>query len=285
MTPIGDLPAIDVHAHYGAFDQAGAEPLERRCRSGDGRAVAALARAANTVLTVVSPLRGLMPRKAADVTAANEEAARHVEQIEGLLQWVIVDPLALQTLDQARQLLGRPKCMGIKIHPKQHGYSIDEQGRTIFQLAAATGAVILSHSGDAGCRPMDFVPLADEFPEVKLILAHLGYDGAGHRSLDLHVRAMQACRHGNLLADTSSAQSLTPGLIEWAAHEVGADRLLYGTDSPLYFAPSQRARIDRAGLSDAEKRMILCENARRALPIPDEIAESGGDSPAGPMEG
>src|SRR5438067_888502 len=77
------------------------------------------------------------------------------------------------------------------------------------------------------------------------------------------VRAIQQSRHGNVFADTSSTRSITPNLIEWAVREIGAERVLYGTDSPLYFAPMQRARIDHADLSDHDKRLILCDNAIR----------------------
>jgi uncharacterized protein len=84
----------------------------------------------------------------------------------------------------------------------------------------------------------------------------------------LQVRAVQASRHRNVFTDTSSASSLIPNLIEWAVKEIGAERILYGTDSPLYSAAMQRARIDHAELSDAEKRMILRENAQRLLAIP-----------------
>jgi predicted TIM-barrel fold metal-dependent hydrolase len=111
---------------------------------------------------------------------------------------------------------------------------------------------------------------------VTLILAHLGNSGAAGDSAELQVRAIQAARHGNVYADTSSAQSLLPGLIEWAVGEVGAERILFGTDTPLYFAPSQRARIDHADLSDEQKRLILWENARRILPIPDDRSRKEG---------
>jgi len=134
-------------------------------------------------------------------------------------------------------------------------------------LAAELRAVVISHSGEPNSMPDDFLPLADAFPEVTLILAHLGNSGAGGKSPELQVRAIQASRHGNVYADTSSAQSLLPGLIEWAVGQVGAERLLFGTDTPLYFSPSQRARIDHADLSDQQKRMILRDNARRILPI------------------
>lgn len=40
-----------------------------------------------------------------------------------------------------------------------------------------------------------------------------------------------------------------------------ADRLLLGTDTPLYHAGMQRARIETAEIPDDAKRLILHENA------------------------
>ena len=103
---------------------------------------------------------------------------------------------------------------------------------------------------------------------MKLILAHIGcgWDGdLGHQ-----VRAIQKSRHGNVFADTSSARSIVPGLIEWAVREIGADRVLFGTDTPLYHAAMQRARIESADLADADKRRILKENAVRIFSLNSE---------------
>jgi predicted TIM-barrel fold metal-dependent hydrolase len=52
-----------------------------------------------------------------------------------------------------------------------------------------------------------------------------------------------------------------PGLIEWAVQEVGAERVLFGTDTPLYSTTMHGARIDHDDLSNADKRMILRDNA------------------------
>jgi hypothetical protein len=92
-------------------------------------------------------------------------------------------------------------------------------------------------------------------------LAHIGCtidEDPGHQ-----VHAMQQSKHGNVFADTSSAQSIVNGLIEWAVAEVGSERILYGTDTPLYSAPMQRSRIDRAEISDADKQCILRDNAMK----------------------
>ena len=265
VTSISDLAAIDVHGHYGRYEGVGTSALKQQFMSGDPATVVARARQAKTAYTVVSPMRGIMPRGKADAAAGNEEAQRVVHETDGLLQWVVVNPLQPETFDQARRMLGLPKCVGIKIHPEEHCYPIVEHGRAIFEFAAQYDAVVLSHSRESNSLPRDFTPFADDFPQVKLILAHLGNSGATGTSYDLQVRAIQTSKHGTVLVDTSSSWSILPGLIEWAVREVGADRILYGTDTPLYFAPSQRARIDRADLTDMEKRMILCDNAKRLL--------------------
>ena len=256
------LDAIDVHAHYGrATYQKSA--ITNRFMSADAAEVIRRARRAGIGLTIVSPLAGLMIRSRADEERANRHAARLAAQHPALRHWVIVDPLNRRTYDQAAEMLRQPGCAGIKIHPEQHRYAIREHGRTIFAFAERHHAVVLTHTGQKRSWPADYVPLANAFPGVRVILAHLGYGADGDPTHQ--VRAIQRSRHGNLYTDTSSSMSIVPNLIEWAVREVGADRLLFGTDTPLYFAANQRARIDAADLSAAAKRRILRTNAERLL--------------------
>ncbi len=259
------IQAIDVHAHYGTYDCGRQGDPVNEFMSGGPDEVVRRAKLAQTRLTIVSPLAALLPRGGGNPVQGNIEAARDVAATEGLLQYVVIDPLMPETYDQAEEMLRLPKCVGIKIHPEEHRYPIREHGRKIFEFAARQRAVVLTHSNEQNSLAADFVPLANEFPEVRLILAHIGCGWDG--DLTHQVRAIQQCRHGNVFADTSSARSVTPRLIEWAVSQIGANRVLYGTDTPLYFAPVQRARIDHADLSEADKRLILCDNARQLFGI------------------
>lgn len=262
---ISALPAIDIHAHYGICNRP-ERPLNTQLMSADAAAVVQRARASNIQFTVVSPLLGLMPRGNSDAVAGNIEAAAVVQQHDELLQWAIIDPRKPRTFEQADELLRTSRCMGIKIHPEEHLYHITEFGGSIFRFAAERHAVVLTHSGEINSMPDDFVPFANAHPEMKLILAHIGcgYDGyIGHQ-----VRAISKSKSANVYADTSSASSIIANLIEWAVSEVGADRVLFGTDAPLYSTAMQRVRIDQANLGDAQKRLILRENALRLLRIP-----------------
>lgn len=254
------ISAIDVHGHYGRYDRVNSGQASE-FMTADGEEVARRARHAHIELTCVSPLTALLPRGRGDSVAGNLEAARVCQQVPGLRQYVVLDPRQPETFAQAESLLGEPHCVGIKIHPEEHEYSIREQGAPLFEFAARHRAVVLSHSSEQRSLASDLVDWANRFPEVTLILAHIGcgWDGDyGHQ-----VRGVLASKHGNVYADTSSARSITPRLIEWAVAEVGPDRVLFGTDTPLYHAAMQRARIDTAELPDSAKQLILRDNAIR----------------------
>ena len=47
--------------------------------------------------------------------------------------------------------------------------------------------------------------------------------------------------------------------------EVGSDRIVFGTDTPLNFSSMQRARIDYAEISDADRANILRNTAAAIL--------------------
>lgn len=263
--PIEDVWAIDVHGHYGTYDR-GQPDVINEFMTGDADVVVARARQARTRLTIVSPLQALLPRFGGDPVGGNIDAARVTAASPELRQYVVVSPLHPETYAQADEMLGQPQCVGIKLHPEEHGYPIAEHGRELFEFAAKHRAIVLVHSSEKNSLASDFVKFANDFPEVRIIVAHIGCGWDG--DLTHQVRAIQQNKHGNLYADTSSARSITPKLIEWAVAEIGAERILYGTDTPLYFSAMQRVRIDCAELTDAQKRLILHENAERLFGFP-----------------
>ena len=69
------------------------------------------------------------------------------------------------------------------------------------------------------------------------------------------------CQREHLFIDTSSARCILTSLLEWAVKEMGMNRILYGTDTPVYYAPMQWARVVCTDLSVEAKRKILRENA------------------------
>jgi predicted TIM-barrel fold metal-dependent hydrolase len=230
--------------------------------SGDIEVVAKRARGCGIRLTVVSAIHALIPYRG-DPIRGNEDAVVAAEQRDDIRFWAVIDPLRKETYAQADRMLAHPRCKGIKIHPHAHAYEISEYGEALFAFASERNAVMLTHSGDVGSYPEHFLPFIDLHPGVNLILAHLGNsdDGGVARQVD----AIKAARHGNVWVDTSSARSMMSGLIEWAVEEIGFDRILFGTDTPLYWSAIQKARIDTADISEEAKAAILYRNASELL--------------------
>jgi len=258
-----NIQAIDVHAHLGDYDYGNV--LVQQFMTGHADRVVHLATKARTQWTVVSHMKAFFPEGGYDVVAGNEEVLQVIAGSDRLRCWAVLDPKDAKNFEQVEEMLRHPQCAGIKVHPELHKYYIADYGRAIFSFAAKHGAVVQSHSGEERSLPMDFVRFADAFPKVNLIISHLGCGWDG--DLSHQVRAITASKSGNIYTDTSSARSITPRLLEWAVGEVGAEHILYGTDSPLYFAPMQRARIDNADIGDEEKEMILRGNAMRLMKI------------------
>lgn len=255
-----NILAIDVHAHFGSYWREGGGAANE-FMSASYLEVMRRAQSCNIVKTIVSPLASMIPRFKGKPIEANEETAEIVNENESLLQWVVLNPLVPETFKQSAEMLKNLNCAGIKIHPEEHGYEIKKYIRMIFDFASENHAVILSHSGEINSMPEDFVDIANEFSNVKIILAHLGCGFDNNPTYQ--IRAMQKNIHNNIYTDTSSASNLLPGLIEWAVKEVGSERILFGTDSPLYFLPMQRIRIDKAEISLNDKENILYKNAEK----------------------
>lgn len=258
--------AIDVHAHFGDYDVgAGPGALANRLFGGGIDVVRRRAQAAGVRLTVVSGITAFMPY-GGNPFRANDDSRAAAEKYDDICFWAVLDPRLKESYRQVEALLPHPRCKGIKIHPQRHFYEIRQYGDEVFSFAAGFRAVVLTHSGDPGSFPEDFISFTDRYPQVRLILAHLGNSSDG--AMGRQVSAVQRSQAGNVFIDTSSARSIYSGLIESAVETIGANRLLFGTDTPLYSVACQKARIESAEISLGDKRAILFRNAARLLNEP-----------------
>jgi len=167
-------------------------------------------------------------------------------------QWAVIDPCDERTFEQAKRMLKSDKTLGLKIHSYFHNYEIMNEVRRLFAFANDLGAALLMHPD----HPREVCPIADEFPDMKLINAHLS-------GLD-HIHVIQNAKHGNVFTDTSGSLSYQNNVIEYAVERIGSEKIFFGTDS--YSCAFQRGRIDYADVSDQDKENILRENALREFP-------------------
>src|SRR5882672_4304686 len=111
-------------------------------------------------------------------------------------------------------------------------------------------------NGPGESTPQDLAELARRHPKSTLVCVHSGGDWS------LGLRAIRAAT--NVLAETAGSNPTT-GFVEMAVRELGAQRVVYGSDVPGRGFASQLAKVQGADVPDAVKRLILGENLRRIL--------------------
>jgi uncharacterized protein len=104
--------------------------------------------------------------------------------------------------------------------------------------------------------PHDLAALAQRHPNATLICGHTGGDW------EQGIRIIR--RHKNIYADVAGGDP-TAGLIEMAVRELGAERVIYGSDVGGRSFASQLGKVMGAEVSDSARRLILSGNLRRIL--------------------
>ncbi len=133
----------------------------------------------------------------------------------------------------------------------------------IVERAVAMQAPVLQHTwfktggnlpGES--TPLDLIELAKRHPTAKLICGHTG------GNWELGLRAIRAS--ANIVADLGGSDPTT-GFVEMAVRELGAERVVFGSDAGGRSFASQIAKVQGADVPEAAKRLIFRDNLRRLL--------------------
>ena len=149
---------------------------------------------------------------------------------------------------------------GVKLHPDIQGFRLDDP--RCFALAEQCEGVLplLLHTGDSRydfSNPNRLIPLLRRFPRLTVIGAHFG----GYTIWQEAARQL-AGRFENLWVDCSSsffAMDVAAGRALIDAY--GADRVLFGTDYPMWDPQHELARLRGMHLAPETERKILYDNA------------------------
>src|ERR1035441_10208538 len=133
----------------------------------------------------------------------------------------------------------------------------------IVSRAAELKALVLQHTyikatgnlpGES--TPTELAELARRHPDVPIIAAHTGADW------EVGIRAIRDCK--NVCAELCGSDP-TAGFTEMAVRELGAERVLYGSDAGGRSFASQLGKVLGADIPESAKRLILGENCKRLL--------------------
>jgi len=198
-----------------------------------------------------------------------------------LLAFATVQPVAGQSaLDEVKRAVDLGLCGIGEMLPFAQSHTLrDDAFLAVAELAVDLGVPICLHGaepvghdypGRAEIPLRDYVWLAEQFPSLTLILAHLG---GLLPFYELNRTVRQSLR--NVYYDTAAVPLLYRRQVYRSIVDiVGPEKVIFGSDYPLLLYPGQTRRpsftgildeIRQAGLQSSELSLILAGNIRRIL--------------------
>lgn len=191
-----------------------------------------------------------------DMCRDNDEVSQAVRRFpRRLTGYAHIDPRdvekALSELDRAIDTLG---LKGVKLHSNaDHFIPFDRSVFQVMERADKYRVPVLFHTGEEYSRPLQIAYVARDFPDIPVILGHIGGPEG--------IVAAKLCK--NIYLETSVYGEID--VIETAVQELGAERVLFGTDTPFGHPEVELKKIEVLNISEEEKRLILGENAQRII--------------------
>ena len=152
---------------------------------------------------------------------------------------------------------------GVKFHPDTQKFNMDDDKLfPIYDALSQSGLPVLMHCGDyryTCSHPQRLARVLDNFPRLTVVAAHFG----GWSLWDL---ALEYLKDKNCFVDCSSSiMFLGKVRSRELIKAYGAERVLYGTDFPMWDEKEEIGRVESLGLSMEELELIFSGNAKRVL--------------------
>jgi predicted TIM-barrel fold metal-dependent hydrolase len=234
---------IDAHNHvgdrYGAR-QTGAELVAKMDQAGVDRAV-------------IFPFVEGTP----DNRLIHHEATQFPDR---LIPFCCVNPWDRdQAVEELRHCVEELGFKGLKLHPTLHGYRLGDHGLVdpLFAAARDLHIVVTCHgASDLYNNPAEFAEMARSFPSVPLLMVHMGVFWEVDMAIDL------ARTIANLYLDTSRAGVYE---ISEAVRKAGAEKVIWGTDSPFVDYEWEFKKMVRVSTSRDEYELVVGGNLARLM--------------------
>lgn len=166
---------------------------------------------------------------------------------------------------------------GVKIHPMVGGYEacdLYDATKEYVALANEYDLPVCLHTGhipieglcgrNVPCSEISaFESLIKEFPDCTFILNHTGWES-------WRAAIQMAKTYQNIIVETSWQPAR---VIRKAVKQLGAERVIWGSDFPLFQQWQALAEVERA-LNDREFELVASKNAKRLLKMAPVLTES-----------
>ena len=155
---------------------------------------------------------------------------------------------------------------GVKIHPDIQGVAMnDPRFDELYEALSQYEMPLLAHTGDMryhNSNPPEFIDVLTRFPRLIVIGAHLGCWSNWSEGVKV------LAKYKNVYVDCSSSlYALMPEQAKQIFHGYGVERVLFGTDYPMWTPKVELTRLHALGLTHSELECVLYKNAQGLLGI------------------
>lgn len=201
--------------------------------------------------------------KAAQVKSINDFLKHSQDKYEGYFAFGTLFPeMSQYEMECEMDRMLQMGFYGIKLHPDFQNIKADSDGMKLLARLAAGKFPVLIHAGDSrydNSNPDRIRRLIESAPpSFTLIAAHFG----GYSVWD--EAAVKLTGYDNLYVDTcSSLRFMEPSRAVELIHLYGEDKVLFGTDYPMWSYEDELTNIRNLNLPEPVLKKILYENATR----------------------
>ncbi len=151
---------------------------------------------------------------------------------------------------------------GVKLHPDIQGFKIDDEKLfEAYEICENQNLAMLVHTGDKrydNSNPDRVLNVLNTFKKLTFIGAHFG----GWSVWNEAVKKLSGIE--NFYVDCSSSFGFADGIdFKEIALRYGADKILFGTDYPMWRAKDELENMISLGLTDEDNQKIFSGNAKR----------------------
>ena len=175
-----------------------------------------------------------------------------------------VHPDALDVLEELENIKAAG-LKGVKLHPDIQRVAIDDERMHKIYECVRGRLPILMHTGDHRfdfSNPNRMLPILQKYSDLTVIGAHFG----GWSVWDAAEKSL--CGFDNFFVDCSSSlYAMTAERAKELIDAYGVNRVLFGTDYPMWDIDTEIERFMRIDLTEEEREKILSSNAASLFSI------------------
>jgi len=203
------------------------------------------------------------------IELGNRYTFQEVSNFDMLRMLLVLHPYHYESsVRLLEEFADHPRVLGVKLHPHLGSYHVldSELMRLIEKEIAPRDLTILSHVGNdaPNVQPADFMRLATRFPETRFVAAHLANGVLGGASSGIN--AWREFEPKNVWLDMATLRVMHTGILEEYVEAVGPNRILFGTDAPLYWPAAFVRMLETSELEPAVQEKVAWKNATQAFP-------------------